>query len=65
MNNDNKILITKPQLKSYLQSTCCYKNLINSSKHYLQFQKKETIQLQILKNRSNLTLHKRGGNRYN
>ena len=52
MNNGNKILITKPQLKSYLQSTCCYKNLINSSKHYLQFQKKETIQLQILKNRS-------------
>ena len=29
-NNDNnnnkvKIFITKPQLKSYLQSTCCYK----------------------------------------
>ena len=22
------------QLKSYLQSTCCYKNLINWSKHY-------------------------------
>ena len=24
-NNNNEIFITKPQLKSYLQSTCCYK----------------------------------------
>ena len=39
-----KIFITKPQLKSYLQSTSCYKN--KSSKHYLQFhplQKKPLI----------------------
>ena len=25
VNDNDKIPITKPQLKSYLQSTCCYK----------------------------------------
>ena len=50
---EKRNFITKPQLKSYLQSTCCYKR------------SNSTIHLQILKNRSNSNIHKRRGNRYN
>ena len=32
ITDKKKFFITKPQLKSHLQSTYCYKNLINSSK---------------------------------